>query len=302
MDIPTIRQDFPILHRTIHDRPLIYLDNAATTQLPRPVLAAVEEQYVQYNANVHRGIHYLSEQSTERLERARDRVRAFIHAEQVEEIVFTRGTTDAINLVARSYGEAFVGPGDEILVSGMEHHSNLVPWQMLCRQTGAKLTIIPFDDAGNLCLDTYEQLLSPQTRLVAVTQVSNVLGTVNPLSRIIALAHERSIPVLVDGAQGIRHEVVDVRAMDCDFFCFSGHKMMGPGGIGVLYGKAAWLERMPPVQFGGGMVDTVSLQSSCFEKSPLKFEAGDPQLSGSHRPGGRDGLSARSWPGRDRPV
>ena len=237
MDIPIIRQDFPILQRTIHEQPLIYLDNAATTQLPQPVLAAMEEQYAQYNANVHRGIHYLSEQSTERLEQARDRVRAFIHAEKVEEIIFTRGTTDAVNLVARSYGETFVGPGDEILVSEMEHHSNLVPWQMLCRQTGAQLNIIPSDDAGNLCLETYEQLLTANTRLVAVTQVSNVLGTVNPLSRIIAPAHERNIPVLVDGAQGIRHETVDVQTMGCDFYCFSGHKMMGPGGSAFFMEK-----------------------------------------------------------------
>lgn len=281
LDVLTIRNDFPVLQRTVNDKTLVYLDNAAMTQLPRQVMNVLEEQLLEYNANVHRGIHYLSEKSTERLENGRKIVQNFINAMHAHEIIFTKGTTDAINTLAYAFSESFVCPEDEIIVSEMEHHSNLVPWQMLCRRKNARLKIIPFDNNGDLILSQFERLLSKRTKLVAVTHVSNVLGSVNPVKKIISLAHECNVPVLVDGAQSIRHMVIDVRELDCDFFCFSGHKMMAPAGIGVLYGKEKWLEKMNPVQFGGGMVDSVSFNKVTFETLPFKFEAGTYNVAGA---------------------
>lgn len=281
LDVDRIRKDFPILNTSVHGKPLIYLDNAATTQLPKQVLDKINEQYHFFNANVHRGIHYLSEKSTARVENAREKTRSFINAQHSHEIIFTKGTTDSINLIARSFGESFVKEEDEILVSQMEHHSNLVPWQSLCKRTGAKLKIIPFDDNGDLDLKAYEANLSDKTKLVAITWVSNVLGTVNPISEIIATAHRADVPVLVDGAQAVRHNIVDVQALDFDFFCFSGHKIMGPTGIGILYGKEKWLDRLTPIEFGGAMVDQVDLYETTYGKLPFKFEAGTPNYVGA---------------------
>ena len=280
-DIENIRQDFPILSRDVYGKPLVYLDNGATTQKPLCVLDAMREEYLNVNANVHRGVHYLSQQATDLHEAARERVRKFINAEKTEEIVFTRGTTEAINLVAASFGE-LMNKGDEVIVSVMEHHSNIVPWQLLANRKGTKIKVIPINDRGELIIDEYKKLFNEHTRIVSVTHVSNVLGTINPIDDIIRIAHSHGVPVLIDGAQSTPHIKIDVQALDCDFFAFSGHKMCGPTGIGVLYGKEEWLEKMPPYQGGGEMIDTVSFEKTTFEKPPLKFEAGTPDYVATH--------------------
>ena len=280
-DIENIRQDFPILSRDVYGKPLVYLDNGATTQKPLCVLDAMREEYLNVNANVHRGVHYLSQQATDLHEAARERVRKFINAEKTEEIVFTRGTTEAINLVAASFGE-LMNMGDEVIVSVMEHHSNIVPWQLLANRKGTKIKVIPINDQGELIIDKYKKLFNEHTRIVSVTHVSNVLGTINPIDDIIRIAHSHGVPVLIDGAQSTPHIKIDVQALDCDFFAFSGHKMYGPTGIGVLYGKEEWLEKMPPYQGGGEMIDTVSFEKTTFEKPPLKFEAGTPDYVATH--------------------
>jgi len=276
-----IKKDFPILSRTVYDRPLVYLDNAATTQKPLCVLDAMREEYLNVNANVHRGVHYLSQQATDLHEAARETVRRFINAEKTEEIVFTRGTTEAINLVASSYGE-LMKEGDEVIVSVMEHHSNIVPWQLLQARKGIRLRVIPISDSGELLMDEFERLFTDRTRLVSVAHVSNVLGTVNPVADIIRIAHEHGVPVLIDAAQSAPHFKVDVQALGCDFLAFSGHKMYGPTGIGVLYGKEEWLDRLPPYQGGGEMIATVSFERTTFERPPLKFEAGTPDYIATH--------------------
>ena len=279
---PEIRQSFPILSRQVYDRPLVYLDNAATTQKPLCVLDAMRDEYLNVNANVHRGVHYLSQQATDLHEAARDTVRRFINAAKTEEIVFTRGTTEAINLVAATFGEQFLNEGDEVIVSVMEHHSNLVPWQLLAQRKGIRIKVIPIDNKGRLLLDEYERLFTDHTRLVSVAHVSNVLGTVNPVAEIIGIAHAHGVPVLVDGAQSTPHFKVDMQALDCDFFAFSGHKMYGPTGIGVLYGKEEWLEQLPPYQGGGEMIASVSFDHTTFERPPLRFEAGTPDYVATH--------------------
>lgn len=280
LEIDKIRTDFPILGTTVYNKPLIYLDNAATTQKPRCVVEAEVAEYYNCNANVHRGVHFLSEKATELLEEARDTVRQFIGAEKTEEIIFTRGTTEGINLVAFSLGE-LLREGDEIMVSSMEHHSNIVPWQLLCRRKGVTLKVIPMNDNGELLLDEYEKLFTPRTRLVCVTQVSNVLGTVNPVKDMARTAHEHGALILVDGAQSIPHMPVDVKDIGCDFFVFSGHKVYGPTGIGVLYGKEDLLDKMPPYQGGGEMIASVSWDKTVFEHLPYKFEAGTPNYVAS---------------------
>ena len=280
-DIENIRQDFPILSRDVYGKPLVYLDNGATTQKPLCVLDAMREEYLNVNANVHRGVHYLSQQATDLHEAAREKVRKFINAEKTEEIVFTRGTTEAINLVAASFGE-LMNKGDEVIVSVMEHHSNIVPWQLLSNRKGTKIKVIPINDRGELIIDEYKKRFNEHTRIVSVTHVSNVLGTINPIDDIIRIAHSHGVPVLIDGAQSTPHIKIDVQALDCDFFAFSGHKMYGPTGIGVLYGKEEWLEKMPPYQGGGEMIDTVSFKKTTFEKPPLKFEAGTPDYVATH--------------------
>jgi cysteine desulfurase/selenocysteine lyase len=274
------RTDFPILKTRIHGKPLVYLDNAATTQKPLPVIEAESEYYFNYNANVHRGVHTLSQRATDAYEAARAKVQRLLNASSPNEIVFVRGTTEAINLVAQSYGRSRLQAGDEIILSQMEHHSNIVPWQMLCQQTGAKLRVIPVDDSGELCMDVYEELLNDRTRLVAVTHVSNALGTINPVKSIIALAHLRGVPVLLDGAQAIAHLPVDVQALNCDFYAFSAHKLYGPTGIGVLYGKTDLLEAMPAYQGGGDMIRSVSFEETTYNTLPYKFEAGTPNIGG----------------------
>ena len=275
-----IRADFPILSREVYGRPLVYLDNAATTQKPLCVLDAMREEYLNVNANVHRGVHYLSQQATDLHEAAREKVRSFIHAAKTEEVVFTRGTTESINLVASSFVEAFMKEGDEVLVTEMEHHSNIVPWQLQAQRKGIVVRHIPINDDGTL--KSVAPFLSPRTKLVSVTHVSNVLGMVNPVKDIIREAHKHGIPVLVDGAQGAPHMNVDVQDLDCDFYAFSGHKMYGPTGIGVLYGKEKWLEQMPPYQGGGEMIDRVSWEKTTFERLPFKFEAGTPDYIATH--------------------
>ena len=275
-DIHKIREDFPILSRSIYGKPLVYLDNAATTQKPRVVVEAISDEYYNVNANVHRGVHYLSQQSTELHEEARRVVRDFINAESTNEIIFTRGTTESLNLIASSYSDAFMNAGDEVIVSVMEHHSNIVPWQIIAAKKGINIKVIPMTESGELVLDDFENMLTERTKLVSITHVSNVLGTVNPIDNIIKTAHEHDIPVMVDGAQSAPHITIDVQQMDCDFFAFSGHKMYGPTGIGVLYGKEKWLERMPPYQGGGEMIESVSFEKTVFEKLPFKFEAGTP--------------------------
>ncbi|MGH8738086.1 MAG: SufS family cysteine desulfurase [Burkholderiales bacterium] len=279
-DVERLRAEFPILATKVHGKPLVYLDNAATTQKPRAVIAAETEYYERYNANIHRGVHTLSQRATEAYEAARERVRGFINAASVKEIVFVRGTTEAINLVAQSYGRGRLKQGDEILISAMEHHSNIVPWQLLCAQTGAVLRVVPIGDAGEFLFDEYSKLLGARTRLVAVSHISNALGSVIPVRRVVALAHERGVPVLVDGAQAVAHADVDVRALDCDFYAFSGHKIYAPTGIGVLYGKQALLEQMPPYQGGGDMIRTVTFEHSTWADLPHKFEAGTPNIAG----------------------
>jgi len=280
LDVKRLREDFPILHRKVRGHPLVYLDNAATTQKPRSVIDAVSRYYAEENANIHRGVHLLSELATAAYEGAREKVRAFLNAAETQEIVFVRGTTEAINLVASSYGRGHVGAGDEVLVTAMEHHSNIVPWQMLCEEKGARLRVAPIDDRGVLDLDAFEKLLGPRTRLVAVCHISNALGTLNPVLEITALAHARGIPVLLDGAQAVAHQSVDVRALGCDFYAFSGHKLFGPTGIGVLYGRAELLEAMPPWQGGGDMIASVSFEKTTFNVLPYKFEAGTPHIAG----------------------
>ena len=282
MDINKIRQDFPILSREVYGKPLIYLDNAATTQKPLCVLDAMREEYLNVNANVHRGVHYLSQQATDLHEAAREKVRQFINARKIEEIVFTRGTTEAINLVASSFCESQMQAGDEVLVTEMEHHSNIVSWQLQAQKRGIVVKHLPITDDGRLDLSSLISHLSSRTKLVSVAHVSNVLGTVNPVSDIIKIAHEHGIPVLVDGAQSAPHFKVDVQAMDCDFFAFSGHKMYGPTGIGVLYGKEEWLEKLPPYQGGGEMIDKVTWEKTTFEHLPFKFEAGTPDYVATH--------------------
>lgn len=279
--IAEIREDFPILSTRVHGKPLIYLDNGATTQKPVQVISVMDELYRTCNANVHRGVHYLSDRVSDRYEAARETVRAFINAASSEEIIFTAGTTASINAVAFSFGEKYVGEGDEILISGMEHHANIVPWQMLCERKGAKLKVIPFSDEGVLDLDAYRSLLTGRTRIVAVTHVSNVLGTVNPVREIVSEAHRHGIPVLVDGAQGIQHGVVDVGEIGCDFYVFSGHKAYGPNGVGVLYGKAAMLSELPPYQGGGDMVASVSFEKTTYNSLPFRFEAGTTNFTGA---------------------
>jgi len=281
LDIDTVRADFPILAQTVHGKPLAYLDNGATAQKPVQVLDALDEMHRRLNANVHRGAHYLSERSTEKYEQARETMRAFVNARSTSEIVFTSGTTGAINLVAFSFGEAFLAAGDAVLVTEMEHHSNIVPWQLLCQRKGAQLKVLPFDERGVLRMDLLPDLLSEQVKIVAVNHASNTLGTVNPVKEIAAQAHRRGIPVLVDGAQGIHHLGADVQDLDCDFYTFSGHKMYGPTGIGVLYGKEQWLDRLPPYQGGGDMVGTVRFAETTYAELPLKFEAGTTNYIGA---------------------
>ena len=281
MDINKIREDFPILSEKIYDRPLVYLDNAATTQKPWPVIRCLEEGYRRHNAKVRRGVHFLSMAATEAHEAARARIRDFLGAASAEEIVFTRGTTEAVNLVAFSFGETYCREGDEMVVSVMEHHSDIVPWQMLCERRKMRLRVIPMNDRGELLLDEYEKLLGPRTRLVAVAHVSNVLGTVNPVGEMIATAHRHGIPVFIDGAQAVPHMKVDVQALDADFYAFSAHKIYGPTGLGVLYGKKRWLEEMQPYQGGGEMIDQVHFEKTTYNVLPYKFEAGTPDFIGT---------------------
>lgn len=281
-DIQKIREDFPILSRKIYGKPLVYLDNGATTQKPRCVVEAIVDEYYSVNANVHRGVHFLSQQATELHEAAREKVRAFINAKSTNEIVFTRGTTESINLLATSFGEAFINEGDEIIVSEMEHHSNIVPWQMLAERRGASIRVIPIDDKGELLLDEYEKLFTEKTRIVCVTHVSNVLGTINPVKRIVDIAHQHGVPVLVDGAQSAPHMKIDVQDIGCDFFAFSGHKIYGPTGVGVLYGKEDLLDKLPPYQGGGEMIQNVSFEKTTFNELPYKFEAGTPDYVGTN--------------------
>ncbi len=279
LDVMRRRQDFPILHREVHQHPLVYLDNAATSQKPWSVIEAERHYYAHYNANIHRGIHHLSQEATDAYEAVRDKVRDFIHASSREEIVFTRGTTEAINLVASSYGQCLQA-GDEILITEMEHHSNIVPWQLLCQRSGAVLRVAPIDDAGQLIIEQFAGLLGPRTRLVGLTHMSNALGSINPVKALVELAHRSGAVVLVDGAQAVAHLPVDVADLDCDFYVFSGHKLYGPTGIGVLYAKLARLEAMPPYQGGGDMIKSVSFAGSTWNDLPYKFEAGTPNIAG----------------------
>ena len=281
-DVNRVREDFPILSREIYGRPLVYLDNGATTQKPRQVVEAMVDEYYNVNANVHRGVHFLSQQATDLHEASRETVRRFINARSTSEILFTRGTTESINLLAFSFGEAMVKEGDEVVVSAMEHHSNIVPWQMMCERKGAQLRVIPMTDEGELQLEALEELLHERTRIVCCTQVSNVLGTVNPVKEVVRRAHERNIPVLIDGAQSVPHMKVDVQDLDCDFFAFSGHKVYGPTGVGVLYGKEVWLEKLPPYQGGGEMIKNVSFEKTTYNDLPYKFEAGTPDYVATH--------------------
>ena len=279
-DVKKVRADFPILVSQVHGKPLVYLDNAATTQKPQAVIDAISHYYTHENANIHRGVHHLSQVATDSYEAARQTVQRFLNAADQREIIFVRGTTEGINLVAQTYGRANVGAGDEIIISAMEHHSNIVPWQILCEEKGAHLRIAPINDDGELLLDKFEALLNAKTKLVAVAHISNALGTVNPIARIIELAHSKGVPVLVDGAQAAPHLPIDVRALDCDFYAFSGHKIYGPTGIGVLYGKRELLEAMPPYQGGGDMIRSVTFEKTLYNQLPYKFEAGTPHIAG----------------------
>lgn len=280
-NIEQVRADFPILAREVYKKPLVYLDNGATTQKPRSVVEAISEEYYSVNANVHRGVHFLSQQATELHESSREAVRRFINARSTNEIVFTRGTTESINLLVSSFGEAFMQAGDEVIVSVMEHHSNIVPWQLLAAKRGITLKVIPMNDRGELLQEEYQKLFSERTKIVSIAQVSNVLGTVNPVKEMIAFAHSQGVPVLVDGAQSIPHMAVDVQALDADFFVFSAHKMYGPTGVGVLYGKEEWLDKLPPYQGGGEMIQHVSFEKTTFNELPFKFEAGTPDYIGT---------------------
>lgn len=277
-----VRADFPILSRTVYDKPLVYFDNAATTQKPLCVLDAMREEYLNVNANVHRGVHWLSQQATELHEAARETVRRFINARSTNEIVFTRGTTEGLNLIASSFSDEFMGEGDEVIISTMEHHSNIVPWQLQAHRKGIVLKVIPITESGELDMEAYVRLFTDKTRIVSVTHVSNVLGTVNPVRELVRIAHEHNVPIVIDGAQSAPHFMVDMQAIDCDFFVFSGHKTYGPTGIGVLYGKEAWLDKLPPYQGGGEMIEHVSFSHSTFERPPLKFEAGTPDYVATH--------------------
>ena len=281
-DITKVRDSFPILSRTIYGKPLIYLGNGATTQKPLCVLDAMQEEYLNVNANVHRGVHWMSQQATDLHEAARETVRKFINARSTTEVVFTRGTTESLNLVASSFVEGCMKEGDEVIVSTMEHHSNIVPWQLQEQRKGIVLKVIPMTDEGELLLEEYEKLFTERTKLVSVTQVSNVLGTINPVKEMIRIAHEHGVPVVVDGAQSVPHFAVDVQDLDCDFLAFSGHKVYGPTGVGVLYGKEEWLDRLPPYQGGGEMIERVSFEKTTFERPPLKFEAGTPDYIATH--------------------
>lgn len=281
-DITKVRESFPILSRTVYGKPLIYLDNGATTQKPLCVLDAMQEEYLNVNANVHRGVHWMSQQATDLHEAARETVRKFINACSTTEIVFTRGTTESLNLVASSFVEGCMKEGDEVIVSTMEHHSNIVPWQLQEQRKGIVIKVIPMTDEGELLLEEYEKLFTERTKLVSVTQVSNVLGTINPVKEMIRIAHEHGVPVVVDGAQSVPHFAVDVQDLDCDFLAFSGHKVYGPTGVGVLYGKEEWLDRLPPYQGGGEMIERVSFEKTTFERPPLKFEAGTPDYIATH--------------------
>lgn len=281
-DINKVREDFPILSRQIYGKPLVYFDNGATTQKPLCVLDAMRNEYLNVNANVHRGVHYLSQQATDLHEAARETVRKFINAPKVEDVIFTRGTTESLNLVVSSFGDRFLSEGDEVIVSVMEHHSNIVPWQLLAAKRGIAIKVIPMTDEGDVIMEEYEKLFNEKTRIVSITQVSNVLGTINPVKEMIRIAHEHEVPVMVDGAQSTPHMKVDVQDLDCDFFAFSGHKIYGPTGIGVLYGKEKWLDEMPPYQGGGEMIESVSFEKTTFEKLPFKFEAGTPDYVATH--------------------
>ena len=280
LDVDKIRADFPILKQKIHGKPLVYLDNGATSQKPQVVVEALNRYYTSENSNIHRGVHFLSEQATAAYEAARQKIKRFVNARSEQEIIFVRGTTEAINLVAQSYGRTFLKPGDEIIVSAMEHHSNIVPWQILCEQTGARLRVIPINHDGELVLDEYRRLLSEKTKLVSVTHVSNALGTIVPVKEMVRLAHERQVPVLVDGAQAVPHLKVDVQDLGCDFYAFSGHKLFGPTGVGILYGRSDLLEAMPPYQGGGDMISLVTFEKTHYNVLPYKFEAGTPHIAG----------------------
>ena len=279
-NVEAIRAEFPILKEKVNGKPLVYLDNAATSHKPQCVIDTITHYYSAQNSNVHRGVHYLSQLATRELEGARDIVKKFLNAASDKEVIFTKGTTDGINLVAQSYGRKFIKAGDEIIISALEHHANIVPWQMLCEQTGAVLRVIPINDDGELLMDEYEKLLNPKTKFVSVNYVSNALGTINPVKRIIELAHAQDVPVLIDGAQSAPHLKVDVRELDCDFYAFSGHKVCGPTGIGILYGKQHWLQQMPPVQGGGDMIKTVTFEKTTYNDLPYKLEAGTPHIEG----------------------
>ena len=281
-DITSIRQDFPILSRKVHDKPLVYLDNAATTQKPLCVLDAMRDEYLNVNANVHRGVHWMSQQATDLYEAARSRIAQFIHANSPSEIVFTRGTTEGLNLIASTFAQEMMKEGDEVIISTMEHHSNIVPWQLQVARRGIVLKVIPMNDKGELLLDEYEKLFSEKTKIVSITQMSNVLGSIIPVKQMIATAHKHGVPVMVDGAQSAPHFAVDMQDLDCDFFAFSGHKIYGPTGIGILYGKEKWLDRLPPYQGGGEMISHVSFDRVTFENPPLKFEAGTPDYVAAH--------------------
>ena len=280
-NVKKIRSDFPLLKRKIYGKPLVYFDNGATTQKPRVVIDIINKLLSEHNSNVHRGVHHLSDQMTKMYEAAREKVQNYLNARHNYEIIFTKGVTDSINTIAYSFGEAYVKENDEIIVSEMEHHSNIVPWQMMCERKGARLRVIPFNDKGELLLDEYKKLINPRTKLVAVVHVSNSLGTINPVKEIVTIAHKNNIPVLIDGAQAIQHQNVDVQDMDCDFYAFSGHKIYGPTGIGVLYGKECWLKKMPPYQGGGDMIDRVKFEHTTYADLPFKFEAGTPNYIGA---------------------
>jgi cysteine desulfurase / selenocysteine lyase len=280
-DVEKVRRDFPILQCKVNGKPLVYLDNAATSQKPQIVIDALVNYYETENANIHRGVHYLSQRATEDYEKARHAIQSYLNASAAHEIIFVRGATEGINLVAQTYGRRHVGPGDEVLITAMEHHSNIVPWQILCEEKGAKLRVAPIDDEGALVVDAFEKLLTPRTQIVAIAHVSNALGTIVPVRRIVEMAHAQNIPVLIDGAQAVQHIPVDVQALDCDFYVFSGHKIYGPTGIGALYGKSALLDAMPPYQGGGDMISSVTFEKTLYNKLPHKFEAGTPNISGA---------------------
>ena len=281
-DIKKIRKDFPILDRDIYNHKLVYLDNAATTQKPKQVVEAMTEEYYNVNANVHRGVHYLSQKATDLHEEAREKVRGFINAKSTSEIIFTRGTTESMNLIASSFCEEFMKEGDEVIVSVMEHHSNIVPWQLQAARKGISLRVVPIDDKGEIIIDEYKKLFNEKTKIVSIAHVSNVLGTVNPIKEMIEIAHSHGVPFMVDGAQSAPHFAINVQDLDCDFFAFSGHKMYGPTGVGVLYGKESWLDRLPPYQGGGEMIESVSFEKTTFERLPFKFEAGTPDYIATH--------------------